>query len=301
MNPDGALAKGEIRFDSKLDGQCNGWILMTRFPGVPLSTLSLSTDKLKTIDEQLANIVFRWREGLPVWKVTGNLECGISDEKPSSLDSLEIFGLRIIPSSTMPAFGVKFDEPIINGLQYYRVKLEARLRKLQELEIFKGNRHLIHSIREFIAVRLPQLGICNLQSQFVFTRYDLSPHNVFISVDATEISGVFDFEFSGFFPELDEFVNDAVDNEGDWPDILYEAYLNRLEACGMRTPRRGIEERLWREATARSRLGGNIAPWWLEDLVPSERMELEEDVLKSEKIVLEAMQLLDQSVRDSIR
>ncbi|KAE8368008.1 hypothetical protein BDV27DRAFT_122866 [Aspergillus caelatus] len=269
---------------------------MTRLPGVPLSTLDLDTDKLKVVGEQLADIVYRWRESLPTWASAGNLECGIPHGKDQDPNSLEVAGLHIASSLNMPGFGVKVDEPIISQLQYYRVRLETRLQKLQELDIFAGNRHLVVPISEFIANQLPHLAICNGISHFLFTHYDLSPRNVLISVAHTKITGIIDFEFSGFFHEIDEFVNDSVANEGDWPDAFYEAYLRRLEACGMNIPGKGIKEQYWREATSLSRLEDNIAPWWLENLTPEDKNQCSEDLRKSTEMVLEAIQLLGTGV-----
>ncbi|KAL2844502.1 hypothetical protein BJY01DRAFT_214929 [Aspergillus pseudoustus] len=292
----GTPAKKEFEIYSDADGQLQGWILMTQLPGVPLSTLSLDTDKLKVVGEQLADMVYRWRESLPTWASAGNLECGVPHGKEQDPNSLEVAGLRIASSSNMSGFGVKFVEPIINQVQYYRVRLEARLQKLQELDIFAGNRHLIAPIREFIAIQLPLLELNSGTSHFIFTHYDLSPRNVLISADHLKITGIIDFEFSGFFPELDEFVNDAVDNEGDWSDAFYEAYLNKLEVCGMRTPRKGIKAQDWREATWLSRLEANIAPWWLENLTSEEKNKVSEDLQKSETMVLEAIRLLSTSL-----
>lgn len=288
----GTLATKEFEINSEADGQVQGWILMTRLPGAPLSTLNLEADKLKVVGEQLADIVYRWRESPPAWASAGNLECEISHGNDQDLNSLEVAGLRIASSSYMPGFGVKVVEPILSQLQYYQVKLEARLQKLQELDILAGNRHLIAPVREFIATQLPQLGISNGKSDFFFTHYDLSPRNVLVSEDHMKITGVIDFEFSGYFPELDEFVNDSVGNEGDWSDIFYEAYLSGLEGRGIKTPRKGIKSQYWREATWLSRLEDNIAPWWLENLAPQDKNQYSEDFQKSEGIVLEAIQVL---------
>ncbi|OQE14233.1 hypothetical protein PENSTE_c037G04154 [Penicillium steckii] len=196
----------------------------------------------------------------------------------------------------MPAFGVKVLEPITSQLEYYRVRLETRLQKLQELDIFAKNRSLVPSIRDFIANQLPKLGISNGQDRFLFTHYDLSPRNVLISADHTRFTGIIDFEFSGFFTELDEFVNDSVANEGDWSDAFYEAYLSRLEACGMITPRKGIKDQLWRKATTLSRFEDNIAPWWLENVTPENKDQHLEDLHKSMGIVSETIQQLSDGI-----
>lgn len=292
----GNLATKDFDINSEAGGQVQGWILMTRLPGVPLSTLNLDTDKLEVVGEQLADMVYRWRQSLPSWASAGNMKCGIPHGKEQDSHSLVVDGLRIASSSNMPGFGVKTSEPIKSHLQYYQVRLETRLQKLEELDIFAANMHLVSPIRDFIAVQLPKLEISNEKNPFLFTHYDLSPRNVLISTDQTKITGIIDFEFSGFFPELDEFVNDSVANEGDWPDAFYEAYLGRLEACGMSTPRNGIKDQYWREATSLSRLEDNIAPWWLENVAPENKSQCSEDLQKSKEMVLEAIQLLGLSV-----
>ncbi|CAI7564622.1 unnamed protein product [Penicillium pancosmium] len=284
----GTLATKEFDINSEADGQVQGWILMTRLPGVPLSTLNLDANKLKAVAEQLADMVCRWRQSLPAWGRAGNLECGLPDRKKQDSNSLVVAGLRIASSSDMPGFGVKSSEPIISQLQYYRVRLETRLQKLQELEVFAGNKRLIPLVRDFIAMELPKLG----KYRFLFTHYDLSPRNVLISADHTKISGIIDFEFSGFFPELDEFVNDSVANAGDWPDASYEAYLKRLEDYGINTPRNGIKDQHWSEAKLLYRLEDNIAPWWLENVAPENKNQHSEDLQKSKEIVLETMKIL---------
>ncbi|PYH76330.1 hypothetical protein BO82DRAFT_359213 [Aspergillus uvarum CBS 121591] len=292
----GTLATKQFAINSEADGQLQGWILMTRLPGVPLSTLNLDTDKLKVVGEQLADMVYRWRQSLPASTTAGNLVCGLPHGKKQDPNSFEVAGLRITSSSNMPGFGVKVFEPIIGQLQYYRVRLETRLQKLQELDVFARNRHLIPPIREFIAIQLPKLGIGSEKNRFLFTHYDLSPRNVLMSADHTKITGIIDFEFSGFFPELDEFVNDSVANKGDWPDAFYEAYLSRFEAWGMNTPRKGIKDQYWREATTLSRLEDNIAPWWLENVALEKKNQHAQDLQKSKEIVLEAIQLLGAGV-----
>ena len=113
--------------------------------------------------------------------------------------------------------------------------------------------------------------------EFLFTHYDLSPRNTLVSFpDSTtsttctctshvspKITGIIDFEFAGFFPPSHEFVNDYVDNGGDWPEQVYSSYLARLEELGVPTPRRGIDERLWKLEHQLGILLDNIAPWWL--------------------------------------
>ncbi|KAJ5815455.1 hypothetical protein N7474_007232 [Penicillium riverlandense] len=292
FTPQGIPERKILQLRSEDLEQHHEWILMTTVPGNPLPNFDLGKEELKTIGRQLADIVFGWRTRLPISATAGNLYCKASNERTQALNCFEIAGLQIAPSSSMAGFDVEVLEPITNMIQYYRLKLETRLRKLQDLDVFKKNAYLIPIIRQFIAARLPQLEICKGEDHFTFTHNDLSPRNILVSLDPTRITGVIDFEFSGFFPELDEFVNDAVCNEGDWPAALYEAYLDRLEECGMKTPRNGVNERLWKEATMLARLEENIAPWWLENISPSDQNDLSEELVRPGKMVLEAIRLL---------
>lgn len=70
----GTLATKDLHINSQANGQLEGWVLMTRLPGVPLSTLNLDTDRLKLAGEQLADMVYHWRQSLPDWASAGNLE-----------------------------------------------------------------------------------------------------------------------------------------------------------------------------------------------------------------------------------
>ena len=109
-----------------------------------------------------------------------------------------------------------------------------------------------------------------------------------------QITGIVDFEFAGFFPEMDEFLNDANSNVGDWSAPFYEAYLNRLEILGVATPRKGFEEKEWRQAHELTRLEEHIAPWWLEQggLDPE---ELNDELGKAEDVVIDTLQALNNS------
>ncbi|KAF5547556.1 kinase-like domain-containing protein [Fusarium phyllophilum] len=111
---------------------------------------------------------------------------------------------------------------------------------------------------------LPALKTLNTKDDsFVFTHYDLSPRNILVSGQPPQIIGIVDFEFSGFFPPLDEFLNDCIANNGDWPKDMYEAYLKRLESNGISTPLEGIKNDHWEQMALLEELVQKIAPWWL--------------------------------------
>jgi hypothetical protein len=119
---------------------------------------------------------------------------------------------------------------------------------------------------------------------FVFTHYDLSHRNTLIlfpSKDSGDdvngvphITGLVDFEFAGFFPPVDEFVNDYVDNGGDWPTAVYSAYLDRLEELRVPTPQKGLDEEVWKRAHRLGRLLDSVAPWWLPGNFEKDELDL---------------------------
>jgi hypothetical protein len=63
---------------------------------------------------------------------------------------------------------------------------------------------------------------------------------------------------------MDELLNDANNNVGDWPSSFYDAYLSCLEMLGVATPFQRFEEKIWQEANELTRLEGHIALWWLD-------------------------------------
>ncbi|KAG7289220.1 hypothetical protein NEMBOFW57_005584 [Staphylotrichum longicolle] len=175
------------------------------------------------------------------------------------------------PDPTRPWFkitgivgdAITFDVPVRSHRDYLRIKVEDKLRQLQTTDIFLPNRYLSPLLTAFVSDTLPTLKLANEAAEFVFTHFDLSPRNVLVSGTPPMVTGLVDFEFSGFFPKVDEFVNDYVDNGGDWASAAYSAYLGRLAELGVDTPAHGIDEVVWRQAYWFGQMTEHIAPWWL--------------------------------------
>jgi phosphotransferase family enzyme len=98
---------------------------------------------------------------------------------------------------------------------------------------------------------------------FVFTHGDLFPRNILVSGNPPRITGIVDYEFSGFFPKTEEFVNEFVGGAGNWPKWFTAAYHEKLESLGVATPLKGIDHKVWARIIALDRLIAHIAPWWL--------------------------------------
>ncbi|KAJ6781474.1 hypothetical protein PWT90_02678 [Aphanocladium album] len=256
---------------SDTDKQHGGWILMTRMPGRPLSTCEFDDATRMDIMRQLAAITASWRTNLPAQKYIGNIQFRrtIHDSEPDFTISknsgpqpqdLVVRGILVD--------ALRITTPIDSVVQQYTLKLERKLEDLETSSFYVKNRHLAPEIRRFVKDTLPHLGgIMPMPQQtsnaFLFTHYDLSPRNILVTGSPPKISGVVDFEFAGFFSPVEEFLNDAVGNEGDWPENLYNEYLADLERKGIATPASGISKSTWNTAYCLERVADNVAPWWL--------------------------------------
>ncbi|RBR06804.1 uncharacterized protein FIESC28_10920 [Fusarium coffeatum] len=127
---------------------------------------------------------------------------------------------------------------------------------------------------------------------FVFTHYNLSPRNVLVSGSPPQITGIVDFEFAGFFPALDEFLNDYIENSNDWSEDVYEVYLKRLEENSVPTPLKGIAKDGWEQVYLLQQVVQNIAPWYLPGKYTGEG--LEQELAKSRVLVEEILEKLSQ-------
>ncbi|PHH84876.1 hypothetical protein CDD83_1241 [Cordyceps sp. RAO-2017] len=242
-----------------------GWILMTRLPGEPLTSVSLDDDDPEEagagVAAQLADMVATWRHQIPAQRHCGNVGLGRAGH---GTDGLEIRGFL--------ADGIESAEPVAGVNAFYRLRLADRLHELESAETYAPNRRLAAPLRAFMAETLPHLALADQQPSscpagggpFFFTHYDLSPRNVLVSGRRPlRVTGVVDFEFAGFLTPLDEFLNDHVGNGGDWPAAFYQDYLERLERRGVATPLGTVRRDVWNRCLWLETLLTSIAPWEL--------------------------------------
>ncbi|KAK0624060.1 hypothetical protein B0T14DRAFT_517481 [Immersiella caudata] len=261
-----------------------GWILMTRVPGEPISSLTLDAPAMTSLGTQLADMVASWRRKIPHTSNCGNLL--FSSSSLADPVDIDLAHEDARPSGPIDAFivrgllgdGIPPGNPISSTLDLYRIRLQHKVHELSQNDIYAPNRDLAPEISDLITKNtLPKLFPAGPDSDsFIFTHFDLSPRNTLVSSHGNhppKITGLIDFEFSGFFPPSDEFVNDYVDNGGDWPEEIYAAYLSRLEELEMPTPRKGMPERVWMVQHRLGVLMDNIAPWWLPGGFDEEEVE----------------------------
>ncbi|KAF5683567.1 kinase-like domain-containing protein [Fusarium denticulatum] len=273
---------GDLKL-SGVDETSSGWILMTRVPGMPIDLSALSNDDKFHLATQLADYITNWRRNVPPQSFAGNISfhqmgCQPDIEILSSDNTTEMqFLIRgMLGEELYCQDGIAF------LLEYYNLRIKNKMKTLETNETFAPNRNLLQPLKTFIQQDLPTIKSLNTKhDSFVFTHYDLSPRNILVSGQPLHITGIVDFEFSGFFPPLDEFLNDCIANNGDWPKDMYEAYLKRLESNGIPTPLEGIKKDHWEQMALLEELVEKIAPWWLPGKFQGEQLERELNKVKA--------------------
>jgi hypothetical protein len=283
--------------EQAFDGNTGGWILMTRAPGEPIDLSKQNNDRLVDLAVQLADHVTNWRQNVPCQRNGGNIRFQEDEYKNSRpditlIDSGELGATNLVIRGIL-GDGIRSLDPIATVGNYYKVMMENKLQTLESNEAFEPNRSLSAPVRKFMQEVLPTMSSLNTgASAFVFTHYDLSPRNVLISGEPPRITGIVDFEFAGFFPPLDEFLNDYIEDSNDWPKDVYQVYLERLEENGVSTPLKSVDKDHWEQNYLLQQLVQNIAPWYLPGKYQGQ--ELEQELYKSKMLVEEILIKLSQ-------
>jgi hypothetical protein len=155
-------------------------------------------------------------------------------------------------------------DPNTSSLDYYSIKLEDQLTKLETEDVFAAMRNEVSLVvREFAEKKLRGLSLFSSDkpAAMTFTHYDFSPRKILVWESSPPlVTGILDFEFAGFFPNEEEFTNNAIANNEDWPEAAYRVFLEELERLGERTPLRGIDQESWNEACRLVQITEDVAP-----------------------------------------
>ena len=280
-----------------------GWIFMTCLPGEAMDPSTLREEDISRLSLQLAQMIVSWRSAVPTSDRCGNLHFrteGNSKKTPSwQNDGMKIdLGFNI--EGILDIGLTQTIEPLDSVLSYWRAKLANAIKQLSAEDVYALNRHsLLPLLERFNNETLASLSIFQAsqggKDGFIFSHTDLSPRNVLISGSPPEISAIVDFEFSGFFPWMQEYtgksmVSEEEDEEG-WPIDMHEQILQHLENSGIETPLPLSGTREWNELTNLVKLETYIAPWWLsaDDTDPE---ELEKELRDAKKKVEDALAAL---------
>lgn len=273
-----------------------GWILLQKVPGEPVQLDGQDVQIMESIGVQLADLVAAMRQKIPQQHYCGNILLRDGSTKGKATDIL-LSSDPEEPSSGLTINGLLGDdilpgEHISSAPGLHKTRLQHKIDLVETEGIFAPNRHLVPRLQKFMTETLPVLKDTSgtNKGNFVFTHYDLSPRNTLVSGSPPRITGLIDFEFAGFFPPTEEFVNDSVGNSSDWPVPTYEAYLARLETLGVATPASGFDREVWLHAHELAVLEDNVAPWWLRGGYSGEELTLK--LLECEKVVLRVLESL---------
>ena len=245
----------------------HSWILESRLLGRVLTVADLDSKHGHRILQQLAKYVTMWRTQVPDSLLWGNLRIQASRRSPEPDNTIA----DLIPGKTfaVDAFLLNnFYWP--NTLLYYPTLAQDQLARLKKEPHFSRNKLAYGREWETWAnEELPNLPLCQ-KGKCILTHLDFSPRNVLISNDegVRRVTGVLDFEFTGYFPLEEEFLNAIVRQEGDWENRHWNVMMQEMARLGQKVPPTpGIEkeqcfdETQWKQARIIAKVIDRLAPW----------------------------------------
>ncbi|KAK3051969.1 hypothetical protein LTR09_006923 [Extremus antarcticus] len=295
-----------------IEGPAYGWILMTRLPGEALEPSELASGDRQEIARELAAIILTWRGSIPPSTHCGNLHIRsaarveestqVADEPMQAHSTYDVHGILEIDS--------QYSEPLTSTLGFWKHRLSWALDTLATSRVYAPNREeervvrlqlFIDSVLPDLLPPFPETGEILPVESFVFTHTDLSPRNILVSGRPPRMTGIVDFEYSGFFPILQEFMGKSVvsleeDDEG-WPVDMHSAILQGFEdhlANGTMTGR-ACDDREWKLTRTLMEMETHIAPWWLSEHTPDG--ELESELLKARGTVDRCLSSLEAGLK----
>jgi hypothetical protein len=281
-----------------------GWILMTKLPGESMVPSLLSRDERLSVSTQLADMVSSWRANVPSSDVAGNL----GFDRGTGIEVLTDLPLHSAVVGSNIGYGRPSKQPLTSLLAYYQTEIEHQINVMRSNRVFALTRaELLPLLNTFVKDDLCSFSIFDhgQNERFVFTWNDIAPRNILISGQPPKITGIVDFEFSGFFPPMEDFQQEWDEDNVEsmeWPQDMYEAFQTRMAERGAETPlsMRSTQNlrstQNWKEYQRLYMLRDNIAPWWLlqgvdgnsndHEGVDSDRISIEsDDVVKASRIV----------------
>lgn len=294
-----AVLHDHVLDESSVPSIPHGWVMTTRLAGRALELSDLSSDNPNLL-AQLADIMSNWRTNIPHRDVVGN----IALQSASYTTVHDVRGLDTVVSELILLATQPSHQPE-TPLQYYQHMLSDQIHKIDTVEVFSYLRpHLSARLKSFCTSTIPRLLVPPYKSEtlsdeesqkgMVFTHQDFAPRNILVTPSPTglHVSGILDFEFAGFFPPVDEFLNCMVRQSDDWNTEFFAAFLPALASRGIAVPGNGIDTREFDILRDLANLIENAAPWYLQ-AGHIQGKELEKQLSDALKIVDEILAKLE--------
>lgn len=270
------------------------WILTSRLPGKTLSAEDLDSEHGPAILKQLAAYMTMWRTQIPSANTWGNLRIRAAEEvneESRSFPDLTSSKSLVIETSLLHTF----PWPITG--RYYPTSAMDQLARLEKESQFQWswNTHG-ESWKRWADEELSHQPLCQ-PNECVFTHLDFSPRNILVSDDAgvLKVTGVLDFEFSGFFPPQEEFLNAMIRQNTDWEEHHWEIIMRELAKLGQKAPAvSGVAQEMcfnateWKQACLIVNILDRLAPWEIMANKFSEQ-QLQEELESAAKVVNESL------------
>ncbi|KAJ9603395.1 hypothetical protein H2200_012173 [Cladophialophora chaetospira] len=306
------------------DTEGQGWMLLTREPGKPVSPEDLSGKAGDELMRQIAVHVATWRKDMPTAKAVGNLRIVGSGSQPGPAAVL-------YDKSILPGYDVHIDglitnsspqSPLGSAEKYAAFSLKSSLKKLKEGKLYGSTSDEVYDmVKRFLDVSLPKLPMFRYAFEpMLFTHDDLSTRNVLAlphGNGGAKVSSIIDFEFAGFFPKDEEFANCLQNDNLEWPLKKYGSFLDELknhealpEALAAKIPAAsalgnasdmalefGTSD--FHQATLMLRLCINAAPWWIKEEKEFTPEKLEEEMVAAKARVANAITWLEGTIPET--
>ena len=311
---------------SEVDGvartkrRSQGWILFSRLAGRMLVNADLDGPSGSAILRQLAAYNHAWRSKIPHLPMFGNIrqrtpaETARSPDHPpatSAMDEVYTIGGFLLAYRYDPS-------PITTKLDYYTYHLKDQVHRVMTSRAYDDVRcYLVPIIADFIDRDLPRLSCVeddDGQAKAVFSHMDFAPRNVLVDAEegvALKVTGMVDWEFAAFLPEMDEYTQAEVRQEDDWEKRHWRRMMKEVGKLGGSSPpladlgsildpgpesAQVFDELEWKEICMLWRLIDNVAPWYVMEGSQTHE-ELAKELDRAGKVVKDCIKELQSLIK----
>jgi Phosphotransferase enzyme family len=288
----------------------HAWILTSRLPGRVLTVADMDGPDGETLLRQLGRYATMWRTQIPPTRLWGNLRFqsdtteSSNTATPTATSPQKVLLKDAFPNQTLELSAFLLNSyPWPNTAQWYPTLAQDQLSRIYKQPHFRQtfDSHAA-KWKKWADEDLPTYPHSQPE-EYVLTHFDFSPRNVLVGRDEEgkgplRITAVLDFEFTGFMPAEEEFLNAMIRRGGDFEERHFDVILHEMALLGQRVPpTKGVrkiiadgktksaiqsgggvgsgkeggkeiqflDERYWKQACILAKTIDRIAPWEVMD------------------------------------